>query len=103
MKLKTVLSEIMYNKPSKTKVDLSKPKKSSNITPNKTSKPPNQLDKPDETTIDWWNNHDIETQKQWIKDHPKGKIAVYVKSNVLKYGEKYGGKKETQPTTGPKK
>jgi hypothetical protein len=46
--------------------------------------------KPSKQTIDWWNSHNVNTQKQWIKDHPEGHISQLVKANVLKYGKKYG-------------
>ena len=49
-----------------------------------------EAERPNEETLDWWNSHNLESQKEWVKKHPDGDIAKLVKSNVLKYGKKYG-------------
>lgn len=52
--------------------------------------------KVDPSTIKWWDSHSAETQKAFVQEHPKGKIADFIKAKLLKYGEKVGGGKSEE-------
>lgn len=73
--------------------------------PTKANKPakPDKPAKPevlDKTTINWWNKHSEETQKQHVKDYPNSKISNLVNQGKLKYGKNADGsdKKDGEET-----
>jgi len=46
---------------------------------------------PSKETIEWWNTHSEEKQREHVQKYKDGEIAQLVKSGVLQYGKKFGG------------